>query len=95
MKDTRTRQEIQDKALHRRTTPGHRKAKPKMKQECDNYNRRPAHDVHGKDEDWSGPCTVTTVKVTAMNRNTTKGTRRMVAITMGTIQAAKVDLQTG
>jgi hypothetical protein len=29
MKDTRTRQEIQDKELHRRTTPGHRKEKAK------------------------------------------------------------------
>jgi hypothetical protein len=33
MKDTRTRQEIQDKVPHRRTTPSHRKAKPKTKQE--------------------------------------------------------------
>jgi hypothetical protein len=39
---TRTRQEIQDKALHRRTTPSHRKAKPKTKQECGDCNRRPA-----------------------------------------------------
>jgi hypothetical protein len=53
MKDTRTRQEIRDKALHRRTTPSHRKAKPKTKQECGDYNRRLAHDVHGEDEDWS------------------------------------------
>jgi hypothetical protein len=47
MKDTRTRQEIQDKALvlHRRTTPGHRKAKPKTKQECGDYNGRPTHDA--------------------------------------------------
>jgi hypothetical protein len=57
MKDTRTRQEIQDKELHRRTTPGHRKAKPKKKQECGDYNRRITHDVHGEDEDWSGPYT--------------------------------------
>ena len=57
MKDTRTRQEIQDKALHQRTTPSHRKAKPKTKQECGDYNRRPTHDVHGEDEDWSGPYT--------------------------------------
>jgi hypothetical protein len=57
MKDTRTRQEIQDKALHRRTTPSHRKGKPKMKQECGDYNRGLAHDVHGEDEDWSGPYT--------------------------------------
>jgi hypothetical protein len=57
MKDARTRQEIQDKALHRRTTPGHRKAKPKTKQECGDYNRRPTHDVHGEDEDWSRPYT--------------------------------------
>jgi hypothetical protein len=58
MKDTRTRQEIQDKALlHRRTTPGHRKSKPKTKQECGDYNRRITHDVQGEDEDWSGPYT--------------------------------------
>jgi hypothetical protein len=38
--------------------------------------------------------TLTTVKVTTMNRNTTKGTRRVVAITVETIQAVKVDLQT-
>jgi hypothetical protein len=96
MKDTRTRQEIQDKALHRRTTPSHRKAKPKTKQECDDYNRRPANDVHGEDEDWSsGPyATLTTVEVATMNRNTTKGTQRTVAITAGTIQAVKADLQT-
>jgi hypothetical protein len=41
----------------RRTTPGHRKAKPKTKQECGDYNRRLTHDVHGEDEDWSGPYT--------------------------------------
>jgi hypothetical protein len=56
-KDTRTRQEIQDKALHRRTTPSHWKAKPKTKQEYGDYNRRPARDIYGEDEDWSGPCT--------------------------------------
>jgi hypothetical protein len=56
LKDTRTRQELQDRALHRRTTPGHRKAKPKTKQECGDY-RRLAHDVHGEDEEWIGPCT--------------------------------------
>jgi hypothetical protein len=33
--DKTTRQETQDEALHRRTMPGHRKAKPKKKQECD------------------------------------------------------------
>jgi hypothetical protein len=57
MKDARTRQEIQDKALHRRTMPDHRKAKPKTKQEYGDYNRRLTHDVHGEDEDWSGPYT--------------------------------------
>jgi hypothetical protein len=38
--------------------------------------------------------TLTTVKVTTMNRNTTKGTQRVVTITVGTIQAVKVGLQT-
>jgi hypothetical protein len=38
---------------------------------------------------------LTTVRVSTMNRNMTKGTRRMVAIAVGAIQAVKVDLQTG
>jgi hypothetical protein len=54
MKDTRTRQKIQDTALHRRTTPSHRKAR-EGRVASDDYNRRLAHDVHGEDEDWSGP----------------------------------------
>jgi hypothetical protein len=39
--------------------------------------------------------TLTAVKVSTMNRNTMKGTQRVVAIAVGTIQAVKqVDLQT-
>ena len=37
--------------------------------------------------------TQTTVKVTTINRNTTKGAQRMVTFTAGMIQAVKVDLQ--
>jgi hypothetical protein len=38
--------------------------------------------------------TLTTVKVTTTNRNTTEGTQRVVVTAVGTIQAVKVDLQT-
>jgi hypothetical protein len=98
MKDTRTRQEIQDKALHRRTTPSHREAKPKSKQERGDYNRRIPHDVHERCTArmrTGVDLTLTTVKVTAMSRNTTKGAQRMVTFTAGMIQAVKVDLQPG
>jgi hypothetical protein len=54
--DHKTRNTRQS-TIHRRTTPGNRKAKPKTKQECGDYNRRTTHDVHGEDEDWSGPYT--------------------------------------
>jgi hypothetical protein len=94
MKDTQTRQEIQDKAPHRRTTPGHRKAKPKTKQERGDYNRRLAHDVHGEDEDWSGPCTDDSGSDDNESEYDEGSSESGGHCSGGTIQAAKVDLQT-
>jgi hypothetical protein len=97
MKETRTNQEIQDKALHRSANhaPGHREAKPKTKQEYGDYNRRPTRDMYGEDEDWSGPCTDDCESDDNESEYDEGDSENDGHCRGEEIQTAKVDLQTG
>jgi hypothetical protein len=93
MKDTRTRQEIQDK---KRYIGEPRQAIGKQSQKRSKSAATTTEDPPMMCMARMGTgadLTQTTVEVTTMNRNMTKGAQRMVTFTAGMIQAVKVDRQ--